>query len=68
MNILTDLLDLFLHLDEHLTVVTQTYGSLTYFFLFLVIFMETGLVITPFYRVIHSCLPLARWRPYPEPG
>ncbi len=48
MNILTDLLDLFLHLDEHLTVVTQTYGSLTYFFLFLVIFMETGLVITPF--------------------
>jgi membrane-associated protein len=48
MNILTDLLDLFLHLDEHLTVVTQTYGSLTYFFLFLVIFMETGLVVTPF--------------------
>lgn len=48
MNILADLLDLFLHLDEHLTTVTQTYGSLTYFFLFLVIFMETGLVVTPF--------------------
>jgi membrane-associated protein len=48
MNILADLLDLFLHLDEHLTIVTQTYGSLTYFFLFLVIFMETGLVVTPF--------------------
>ena len=48
MNLLTQLLDLFLHLDEHLTVVTQTYGSLSYLFLFLVIFMETGLVVTPF--------------------
>lgn len=48
MNLLADLVDLFLHLDEHLTVVTQTYGSLTYLFLFLVIFMETGLVVTPF--------------------
>ncbi len=42
------LIDLFLHLDEHLSTIIQTYGTWTYFLLFLVIFMETGLVVTPF--------------------
>lgn len=42
------LIDLFLHLDEHLSVIIQTYGVWTYALLFLVIFMETGLVVTPF--------------------
>lgn len=44
---LTDLLDLFLHLDTHLYTVIQNYGSWTYLLLFLIIFCETGLVVTP---------------------
>jgi membrane-associated protein len=42
------LIDLFLHLDEHLSVIIQNYGTWTYLLLFAVIFMETGLVVTPF--------------------
>jgi membrane-associated protein len=41
-------IDLFLNLDEHLATVIQTFGMWTYALLFLVIFMETGLVVTPF--------------------
>jgi membrane-associated protein len=43
-----DLLDLFLHLPAHLLVFTQTHGNLVYGLLFLIIFCETGLVVTPF--------------------
>jgi membrane-associated protein len=42
------LIDLFLHLDQHLSVIIQTYGTWTYLLLLLVIFMETGFVVTPF--------------------
>ena len=44
----TTLIDLFLHLDEHLPAMIVTYGDLIYGLLFLIIFCETGLVITPF--------------------
>lgn len=47
-ELLQYLIDLFLHLDEHLSVIIQTYGVWTYALLFFVIFMETGLVVTPF--------------------
>jgi membrane-associated protein len=40
--------DLFLHLDTHLSQVISQYGTWTYLILFLIVFCETGLVITPF--------------------
>jgi membrane-associated protein len=48
MNLLHHAIDLFLHLDKHLTELTAQYGGWTYAILFLVIFCETGLVVTPF--------------------
>ncbi len=41
-------LDFFLHLDVHLVEIFQQYGTLTYVLLFLIVFCETGLVVTPF--------------------
>lgn len=42
------LIDLFLHLDVHLAEVINQYGAWTYAILFLIVFCETGLVVTPF--------------------
>lgn len=47
MEFIKDLIDLFLHLDVHLNTVIRDYGMWTYLILFLIIFCETGLVITP---------------------
>ena len=43
-----ELLDIFLHVDKHLANLCTEYGTLTYVILFVVIFAETGLVVTPF--------------------
>lgn len=48
MEFLQSAIDIFLNLDEHLLSVVSQYGSLTYALLFIIIFMETGLVVTPF--------------------
>jgi membrane-associated protein len=48
MEILKQLIDLFLHLDKHLSPIIETYGAWTYLLLFLIVFAETGLVVTPF--------------------
>ena len=43
-----ELIDLFLHVDEHLADFVQSHGRLVYGLLFAIIFAETGLVVTPF--------------------
>ena len=48
MDIVYSLIDLILHIDKHLDAVITQYGSLTYLILGLIVFCETGLVVTPF--------------------
>jgi membrane-associated protein len=48
MDLLHSALDVFLHLDRHLNVWAGTLGPWLYVVLFLVLFCETGLVVTPF--------------------
>jgi membrane-associated protein len=47
MTLLKDFLDFFLHLDVHLFALIQDYGIWIYGILFLIIFVETGLVVMP---------------------
>ncbi len=48
MSAITRFIDIVLHLDKYLGTLLAQYGSLTYLILFLIIFIETGLVLTPF--------------------
>lgn len=48
MNTLQHLLDYILHIDVYLNVFVSNYGFWTYLALFVVIFCETGLIVTPF--------------------
>jgi len=48
MQSLNEIIGLFLHLDKHLSAIIQQFGPWTYALLFLIIFAETGLVVTPF--------------------
>ncbi|HET8809025.1 MAG TPA: hypothetical protein VFM65_02035, partial [Flavobacteriaceae bacterium] len=42
------LIDFIVHIDDHLLTIVDTYGMWTYAILFLIIFAETGFVVTPF--------------------
>ncbi|MFZ5625605.1 MAG: DedA family protein [Gemmatimonadota bacterium] len=48
MEFLKQFVDVFLHLDKHLSEIIASYGGWTNLILFLIVFCETGLVVTPF--------------------
>jgi len=48
MELITWFVDLILHLDDHLVELLTNYGFWVYLILFLIVFAETGLVVTPF--------------------
>ncbi|PRR79832.1 DedA family protein [Clostridium luticellarii] len=48
MSFIENLINVVLHIDKYLNIIIQNYGLWTYGIIFLIIFCETGLVITPF--------------------
>lgn len=48
MEVISNILDFILHIDKHLVEIVQDYQTWTYLILFLIIFAETGFVVTPF--------------------
>jgi membrane-associated protein len=48
MELIEALFEILLHLDKHLDLLIRNYGVWTYAILFVIIFLETGLVVTPF--------------------
>ncbi|OLY92013.1 membrane-associated protein [Cnuella takakiae] len=48
MEIIQSIIDFILHIDQHLVEIVSNYQTWTYLILFLIIFAETGLVVTPF--------------------
>lgn len=48
MQLITGLLDLLLHLDKHLDELAGQFGGWTYLLLFLIVFAESGIILTPF--------------------
>ena len=47
MELIAQIWDLFVHLDTHLADIIVAYGAWTYLLLFVIVFCETGLVVTP---------------------
>jgi membrane-associated protein len=48
MDLLKQLIDVFLHIDKHLAEIVRDYGAWANTLLFVIVFCETGLVVTPF--------------------
>jgi membrane-associated protein len=62
-------LDVFLHLDVHLNEWATMFGPWLYLILFLILFCETGLVVTPFLpgdSLLFATGALASWRDRPS--
>jgi len=47
-EVISAVINFILHIDTHLGAIIASYGTLTYIFLFIIIFAETGFVFTPF--------------------
>ncbi len=65
-SVIASFIDLILHLDRHLPEIMAAYGSFIYAILFLVVFCETGLVVTPFLpgdSLLFACGALAAASP-----
>jgi len=48
LEILSQFIEIILHLDKYLQAIVNEYSTITYILLFLIIFLETGIVVTPF--------------------
>jgi membrane-associated protein len=48
MELMNTFIEILLHLDKHLDLIIRNYGIWTYAIFFFIIFLETGLVVTPF--------------------
>ena len=48
MELIAFLIDFILHVDQHLQAFVQNYGAWVYALLFLIVFVETGVVVMPF--------------------
>ncbi|MEO8794830.1 MAG: DedA family protein [Daejeonella sp.] len=48
MDLVSSIIDFILHIDKHLIEIVQNYQTWTYLIIFLIIFAETGFVVTPF--------------------
>ena len=48
MGFIKNFIDVFIHIDKHLNAIIQNFGNWSYLLLFVIIFAETGLVVTPF--------------------
>lgn len=59
MDLILFAIDFILHVDVHLKELFEHYGIWVYAILFLIIFCETGLVVTPSCPAIPCCLPQA---------
>lgn len=60
MDLIHFLIDFILHIDVHLAELVAQYGVWVYAILFLILFCETGLVVTPFLPEILCCSSPAR--------
>ena len=48
MSLIDNVFGFVFHIDEYINIIFESFGLLTYFVFFFIIFLETGLVITPF--------------------